>query len=52
MIPFPDEGVIALDPGRGYGVLVAVAGGHASSSAVFQVGRPAVGLQGAPGEAR
>jgi hypothetical protein len=42
LVPFPDEASLVLVPGRACGVTVRVAGGHASSSAVFQV-RPAEG---------
>jgi hypothetical protein len=48
MTPFPDEAALPLEPGRSYGVVVTIGGGHASSSAVFQVARPPDGLHGAP----
>jgi hypothetical protein len=52
LVPFPDETALPLVPGRGYGVVVAVAGGHSSASAAFQV-RPGAGpLHDAPPEAR
>jgi hypothetical protein len=52
LVPFPDAGVLKLDPGRPYGVVVSVAGGHASSSSVFQVSKGEGALQGAGGEER
>jgi hypothetical protein len=52
LVPFPDEATLALAPGRGYAVVVTVAGSHASSSAPFQVRPPSGPLHGAPAEAR
>ena len=52
LFPFPDEAALALVPGRGYGVVVTVAGGHASASAAFQVRPPSGPLHGAPAEER
>jgi hypothetical protein len=51
MAPFPDEAELVVDAGRPYGIVVTVAGGHASPASVFQIGRP-VALQGAPVEGR
>lgn len=52
VIPFPDAAFLALDAGRSYGVVVTIAGAHASASSVFQVGQAPAGLQLPPGEGR
>ena len=52
VIPFPEAAALPLDPGRTFGVVVSIAGGHASSSLVFQVTAATTELQGPPGEAR
>lgn len=52
VIPFPESASLVFDPGRSYGVFVTIAGAHASSSSVFQVGQTPAGLQLPPGEGR
>jgi hypothetical protein len=39
VLPFPDPDVLGLEPGSAGGVMLAVPGGHVSSSTVYRVRR-------------
>jgi hypothetical protein len=47
LLPFPEEEALALPPGRPFGVVITVGGGHASPASVFQVAGGAAGFQDA-----
>jgi hypothetical protein len=51
VVPFPEESAMRLEAGQSYGVSVAIAGGRASASSVFQMSRSPQG-QAAGGEER
>jgi hypothetical protein len=52
VVTFPDDGAVTLEPGRSYGVAIAIAGGHASASSVFQIMPVEGALHGAAPESR
>jgi hypothetical protein len=52
LVPFPDEAALPLAGGRPYGVVVAIAGGHASPSSVLQIRAPEGPLHAASRETR